>query len=58
MNIGDVFGHDFMVTADTKLVLQRAEIPSNALPNKVNIAASGSGCALVQVGSAILIILI
>ncbi len=50
MNIGDIFGHDFKLTGDNKLVLQRVEIPSTALPNKVNIGVSGSGCALLQVG--------
>ncbi|XP_028400036.1 pregnancy zone protein-like isoform X5 [Dendronephthya gigantea] len=47
-NIGDIFGHDFQLTGDNKFILQRVEIPSEALPDQVNIKASGSGCALLQ----------
>ena len=50
VNVKDTFGHDFKLTPDTKLLLQRVEIPSSALPNKVDVTASGSGCALLQVG--------
>ena len=51
MNVKDMFGYDFKLTPDTRLFLQRVEIPSNALPNKVDVTASGSGCALLQVVS-------
>ncbi|XP_028400033.1 murinoglobulin-1-like isoform X2 [Dendronephthya gigantea] len=47
-NIGDIFGHDFQLTGDNKFILQRVEIPSDALPNQMNVTASGSGCALFQ----------
>jgi hypothetical protein len=55
VDIGGIFAHNFQLADDNKLVLQRAEIPSNALPGKLNVVASGSGCALVQVGVQILI---
>lgn len=49
MNIKDVFGHVFHIKADNRMLLQRVEIPSEVLPNKVDISTSGSGCALLQV---------
>ncbi|XP_028416699.1 pregnancy zone protein-like [Dendronephthya gigantea] len=48
-NIKDGFDHNFSVTDNNKLILQRVEIPSNFLPNTLGINASGSGCALLQV---------
>ena len=49
VNVSDMLSYDFNVNSDNKLLLQRVEVPSNALPNKVKIAAAGSGCALLQV---------
>jgi hypothetical protein len=48
-SIKDIFTQDFRVTGSNKLILQRAEIPSNLLPNTLAINASGKGCALLQV---------
>ena len=48
-NIKDLFTQDFRVTGSKKLILQRAEIPNNLLPNPLTITASGTGCALLQV---------
>ena len=48
-SIKDVFTQDFTVTGNNKLILQRAEIPSNFLPSTLAINASGKGCALLQV---------
>jgi hypothetical protein len=46
--IGGVIQY-FSVNDDNKLVLQRAELPNNLLPNVLAVYASGKGCALLQV---------
>jgi hypothetical protein len=45
----DISIQDFTITGRNKVVLQRAEIPRDLLPNSLAVNASGVGCALLQV---------